>query len=138
MLVKEATVKGRTVKVNDRLPPERRLGGYPTVEPQVTRIEKYHDDLYNVELFFGDGLTGKDLDGNQRVGFDCRIFPDGFEIVITLAQAAEFYPLAYSTLAQAAREGRLDARKAGPKTWLTTRAAIEEAIEEGRLRPRKQ
>ena len=136
MLVQEATVEGRTIKVGDFLPPEQRLGGYPTV-PEVTRIEKYHDDLYNIELFFGDGLSGKDLDGNQKVGFGCRIFPDGFEIAITLSQAVEAYSLAYSTLAQAAREGRLKARRSG-KIWLTTQAAIEAAIEEGKLRPRKK
>lgn len=58
---------------------------------------------------------------------------------ITLNEAAGTFSmnLAYSTLAQAARESRLEARRSGPKTWLTTRAAIEEAIEAGRLKPRK-
>lgn len=55
---------------------------------------------------------------------------------ITLAEAAALYPVAYSTLAEAAREGRLQARQSGA-TWLTTRGAIERAIREGKLRPRR-
>ena len=54
---------------------------------------------------------------------------------ITLSEAAKLYPLAYATLAQAAREGRLETRRSG-KIWLTTRTAIERAIEKGNLRPR--
>ena len=55
---------------------------------------------------------------------------------ITLRKAIDFYHIAYSTLAQAAREDRIEAWRSGA-TWLTTRAAIEEAIEAGRLKPRK-
>lgn len=55
---------------------------------------------------------------------------------ITLAEAAALYPVAYSTLAEAAREGRLQARQSGA-TWLTTREAVARAIAEGKLRPRK-
>lgn len=55
---------------------------------------------------------------------------------ITLAEAADLYPIAYSTLAEAAREGRLQARQSGA-TWLTTRADVDRAIAEGTLRPRK-
>lgn len=63
--------------------------------------------------------------------------PAAKRIPITLAEAIEFFPnIAYSTLAQAAREGRVEARQSGPKTWITTRAAIEQAIEEGKVRPR--
>ena len=54
---------------------------------------------------------------------------------ITLPEAARLYPLAYATLAQAVREGRLEAWRSGV-TWLTTRAAIERDIAEGKLRPR--
>jgi len=57
------------------------------------------------------------------------------ERTITLVEAAELCELAYSTLAQAAREGRIQARKSGD-VWLTTEAAIEEAIKKGTLRPR--
>ena len=56
---------------------------------------------------------------------------------MTLTEAAQRYGLAYSTLAQAVREKRLDARKSAG-TWLTTERAMEEAIEQGNLRPRKQ
>jgi len=45
---------------------------------------------------------------------------------ITLREAADLYPLAYSTLAQYAREGRFEARRSGA-TWLTTMRAIEAA-----------
>jgi len=55
---------------------------------------------------------------------------------ITLAEAARIYPLAYATLAQAAREGRIEARQSGA-TWITSRAAIGAAIGSGRLRPRR-
>jgi hypothetical protein len=58
---------------------------------------------------------------------------------ITLPQAARLYPLAYSTLIQAAREGRLEAHQVPfTRVWLTTRAAIEAAIAAGRLRPRRK
>jgi hypothetical protein len=56
--------------------------------------------------------------------------------VLTLREATRLYPLAYATLAQAVREGRLEARKSDG-IWLTTKQAIEKAIEEGKLRPRK-
>ena len=56
---------------------------------------------------------------------------------LTLREAAKLYPLAYSTLAQAAKEGRLKARKSDG-TWLTTRQEIEKAIERGSLRPRTE
>ncbi len=56
---------------------------------------------------------------------------------ITLSEAAQLYPLAYSTLAEAVREGRLESRRSG-RVWLTTRAAIERAIAEGKLRPRQK
>jgi len=54
---------------------------------------------------------------------------------LTLSEAAAIYPLAYATLAQAAREGRFEAEQHG-SVWLTTRSAIEKAIEQGKLRPR--
>lgn len=54
---------------------------------------------------------------------------------ITLSEIANLYPLAYATLAQAAREGRFETRRSG-KIWLATRTAIEQAIEKGNLRPR--
>lgn len=58
----------------------------------------------------------------------------GIEL-ISLAQAAKEFPVAQSTMSQAAREGRLKAQKLGG-AWLTTRADIEEAIKSGGLRPR--
>lgn len=56
---------------------------------------------------------------------------------MTLREAATCYGIAYSTLTTAIYEGRLDAHKSAG-TWLTTEVAIEEAIKEGKLRPRKK
>jgi excisionase family DNA binding protein len=56
---------------------------------------------------------------------------------MTITEAAEYVGLAYSTLAQAAREGRVDAWRSGA-TWLTTVEALEEALEAGRIRPRRK
>jgi hypothetical protein len=54
---------------------------------------------------------------------------DAHEVVfeLTLSEAADLYPVAYSTLAQYAREGKLEARRSGA-TWLTTRWGVEKAI----------
>jgi len=54
---------------------------------------------------------------------------------ITLEEAAQRYQMAYSTLAQAVRENRLEARRSG-RTWLTSRQAVEVALAAGKLRPR--
>lgn len=62
-------------------------------------------------------------------------FLHDFQCHLTISEAAQEYSLAYSTLAQAVREGRVVAQQHG-KIWLTTKAAIEEAIEAGRLKPR--
>jgi hypothetical protein len=56
---------------------------------------------------------------------------------MTLREAAARYGIPYSTLTTAIYEGRLDARKSAG-TWLTTEAAIDQAIKEGKLRPRKR
>jgi len=58
------------------------------------------------------------------------------DLLISLTEAAAIVPLAYSTLAQAAREGRIMVRRSGA-TWLTTRFAIQAAIDSGKLRPRE-
>ena len=57
------------------------------------------------------------------------------DTTITIREAADLCGMSYYTLAQAAREGRIKARKSGD-VWLTTREAISEAIKEGKLRPR--
>jgi excisionase family DNA binding protein len=54
---------------------------------------------------------------------------------MTLSEAATAYGLAYSTLAQAVREHRLNARRSG-STWLTTEDDMNQAIASGRLKPR--
>ena len=51
----------------------------------------------------------------------------------TLAALATQMNMPYDTLAKAAREGRIVARKSGA-TYLTTRRAVEYAIETGTLR----
>jgi hypothetical protein len=59
------------------------------------------------------------------------------DTLIPLDEAGQLYGLAYSTMAEAARKGRLQFE------WVegqrcTTRAAVEAAIAAGRLRPRKR
>lgn len=56
--------------------------------------------------------------------------------IITLAEAAKLINLSYRTLQGAALDGRLEARKSAG-TWLTTRRALQAAIEAGKLRPPK-
>lgn len=60
----------------------------------------------------------------------------GIEEVMTLKHAAQLSGIAYTTLVQAAREGRLRSRRTS-FTWLTTRKWIVEAINNGTLKPRK-
>lgn len=57
--------------------------------------------------------------------------------VMTISELAEGAGLSYDSLAKAAREGRLQARQSG-STWLSTIAAVRNAIEAGTLRPRSQ
>ena len=52
------------------------------------------------------------------------------ETVIVLAEALD---LSYDALVKACRQGRVLARKSGG-TWLTTRRAVEYALEHGRIR----
>lgn len=56
---------------------------------------------------------------------------------ITLQEAAKEFGLAYRTFQGAAKDGRLSAWQSG-STWLTTRKAIQSAIDDGKLRPRKE
>lgn len=55
---------------------------------------------------------------------------------MTLSDAAKVVGMAYPSLAEAVREGRLKAWKSG-KTWLTTRAYLKDAVDKGTLRPRR-
>jgi excisionase family DNA binding protein len=65
--------------------------------------------------------------------------------IMTIEEAAKYIGLAYSTLAQAVREGRVGplkdgrvgARRSG-STWLIRIEALEEALEAGRIRPRRR
>jgi len=52
----------------------------------------------------------------------------------SISALAELTNVGYDTLAKAAREGRIMARKSGG-TWLSTVRAIEYAIENGTIRP---
>lgn len=62
--------------------------------------------------------------------------PPGDSDIITLQEASSETGLSRATLSQAAREGRLRARRAGG-VWLVTRAALCDAIAAGKLRPRR-
>jgi len=55
---------------------------------------------------------------------------DAFRFIfeITLSEASDIYGIPYPTLAEWSRIGKLDARKSGG-TWLTTKQAVEIAIE---------
>jgi len=59
----------------------------------------------------------------------------GLFLPITLMEVSDRFGIPYSTIAQAAREGRIGVRREAG-TWLTTEHAIGEAIRAGRLRPR--
>lgn len=61
-------------------------------------------------------------------------FPNG-DTPILLSRAAQYAQVAYSTLAQAAREGRILSWRIGAD-WFTTQRAIDQAIQDGALRPR--
>jgi hypothetical protein len=72
---------------------------------------------------------------------DAADLPDEVRAVVDepeigLEQAADEFGLAYSTLAQAAREGRVRARREEGQ-WRVTRTAMSEAVENGRLRPQR-
>jgi hypothetical protein len=54
---------------------------------------------------------------------------------IGLTDAARYARVAYSTMAQAVREGRVKARRIGEKTWMTSKQDVQDAIDAGRLRP---
>jgi hypothetical protein len=51
--------------------------------------------------------------------------------------AAQYAGVARATMAQALREGRVEARRSGA-AWLVTRSAIDAAIAAGMLRPKKK
>ena len=60
--------------------------------------------------------------------------------MLPLPDAATYAGVAYATMAEAVREGRVSARRVGGGkrgTYLTTRAAVDQAIAERKLRPRK-
>ena len=83
------------------------------------------------------------IDG-QLIGNDGELFRYlintlnlGRFLPLTLMGASERFNIPYSTVAQAAREGRLSARRE-TGTWLTTEEAVQDAIDDGRLRSRKR
>ena len=83
-------------------------------------------------------VDGKMVGGDQSL---FRYLVESFNldrfIPLTLMGAAERFNIPYSTIAQAAREGRLPARRE-TGTWLTTGDAVQNAIADGRLRPRRR
>jgi hypothetical protein len=89
---------------------------------KVTHAEAYELHCQGREVYLGpEGFLV--VDEGEPV-------PEGAQVVafeLTLSEAADLYPVAYSTLAQYAREGKLEARRSGA-TWLTTRWGVEKAI----------
>lgn len=58
------------------------------------------------------------------------------EELMTLAQAAEYAGVPRRTLAYAAKQGYLRARRLGPRTWVTTRSAVDEWLHSDKKRSR--
>lgn len=61
--------------------------------------------------------------------------PPDHETLITLGELAQLTDLQHYQLRRAAREGRLTSRKSGA-LWLSSMAAVEEALEVGTLQRR--
>lgn len=57
--------------------------------------------------------------------------------VMTARELSEGMDIPYDSLVKAAREGRIQARQSG-SVWLSTIAAVQQAIQAGTLRPRKR
>jgi hypothetical protein len=51
------------------------------------------------------------------------------ELEITITEAARLAGRSVATMSRAARLGLLDARKAGPRAWLTTPQAVADWLE---------
>jgi hypothetical protein len=57
--------------------------------------------------------------------------------LISLPEAARRYDIPYSTLASAVNRGDIPARRAGERAVLVEPAAIEAALDTGKIRPRR-
>ena len=100
--------------------------------------------MKEVHLVFKDVWYVKGTGKETPIGTDREMFCwllenlslDRF-LPMTLKRASKEFKVPYSTIAQAAREGRLETtREVG--TWLTTRQGMIDALKNGRLRPRKK
>ena len=71
--------------------------------------------------------------GGNGADVTVRVYDAEAEQTITIMEAVEVFGIKYQTLRSACKAGRINARQSGA-TWLTTRQAIEAAIEAGKLR----
>jgi len=101
-----------------------------------------HDPVVNKLVGSGSNLEPVGEDNSWIYPDDSGPFtPEAIDAlldqVMTLVELAEVLELSYDSLVKAARDkGRLQARQSG-STWLSTIAAVKNAIEAGTLRPRK-
>lgn len=80
----------------------------------------------------GDCVAIELPDGNKIIVDASRVSAGVGEPEETVAELARQMGLGYDALVKAVRQRRVLARKSGA-TWLTTRRAVEHAIEEGKL-----
>ena len=85
-------------------------------------------------------LVNVQIESKQATEPEARAALKEIQSIMTLPDAATYACVAYATMAEAVREGRVVARRVGGGkrgTYLTTRAAVDQAVAEGKLRPRK-
>lgn len=85
-----------------------------------------------------EGVTILEKHGDGSYTFNGIGNQDDFEVVLmieeTLGDLAQQTGIAEGTLLKAAQTGRLEARQSGKSTWLSTIAAVEFAVSEGKIR----
>lgn len=99
-----------------------------------------HDPLVNRIVGSGSNLEPVGQDNSWKFADDTGPFsPEAIEhllnTVMTASELAEGLNMSYDSLIGAMRAGRIQARQSG-STWLSTIAAVKNAIEAGTLRPR--
>lgn len=107
-----------------------------TILDIVTKEGRKINDLLPVRFLGwepGDGIAIELPDGTCLITDACRVSGGTDDPEETVAELARQMDLGYDALVKAAREGRILARKSGA-IWLTTRCAVEYAIDHGKLR----
>ena len=91
------------------------------------------------DIWYAEGTESEILIGGDGAlfGWLVKTLDLGRFLPITLKEASARFGVPYSTLAQAVREGRVEARRE-KGTWLVSEDAMRVALESGRLRPRRK